>query len=205
MIDIRTGAALCAALVLGLPWVATIGHAADHADAPASQDDPAADITDVYAWHTDDRVVVALGFSGLAEAGVPANYDGGVLYGIHVDNNGDDIADHDVWVRFGQNDAGDWGVQVENLPGATEPVVGPVETEIDAGLGLRVFAGLRDDPFFFDLDGFRMTAMTGTLSFDSTRDTFAGTNITMLVVEMSRDAVAGGSDNLQIWATTGRK
>lgn len=205
MIDIRTGLTLCAALALASPWVATIGHAADHADAPSSTDDAAADITDLYAWHTEDKVIVALGFSGLAEAGVPANYDTGVLYGIHVDNDGDEIADHDIWARFGQDDAGDWGVKVENLPGAVADVVGPVETELDAGLGLRVFAGLRDDAFFFDLDGFKMTTMTGDLSFDSTRDSFAGTNITMAVMEMSIDAVAGGNDSLQIWATTGRK
>lgn len=204
----RTSAAACATAVLALPLLSlfsSLGFAADHADAPASTDDPAADLTDVYAWHTDDRVVVAVGFSGLAEAGIPANYDRDVLYTINVDNNADDIADHEVYVRFGQNEGGDWGVQVENLPGATGTIAGPVETELDAGLGLRVFAGLRDDAFFFDLDGFKMTAMSGDLSFDNTRDTFAGTNITLMVVEMSRDAVAGGSDNLQIWATTARK
>lgn len=201
----RTSAAVCATAVLGLPLLSSLGFAADHADAPASTADPAGDITDLYAWHTETSVVVALGFSGLSEPGTPANYDRDVLYTVHVDNDGDYVADREVYVRFGQNDGGDWGVQVENLPGATETIVGPVETTLDAGLGLRVFAGLRDDGFFFDLDGFKMTTMTGDLSFDNTRDTFAGTNITMIVFEMSTDAVAAGSDTLQIWATTARK
>ena len=190
MMNIRRGSAACITAVLALPLLTSLGFAADHVDAPASKDDPAADITDLYAWHTDDRVVVAVGFSGFSEAGTSANYDPEVLYTIHVDNDGDGMADREVYVRFGQDDGGNWGVQVENLPGALETIVGPVESTLDAGLGLRVFAGLRDDPFFFDLDGFKMTTMTGDLSFDSERDSFIGTNVTMLVVEMSRDAVA---------------
>jgi hypothetical protein len=201
----RIGAAICAALALGLPWFSTLGLAADHADAPTSKEDPPADITDLYAWHTDDRIVVGLGFAGYSEVGTPPVFDRDVLYGIHVDNDGDSLADWDVWVRFGRNDAGEWGVQVENLPGATETVVGPVESTIDAGLGLRVFAGLRDDPLFFDLFGFKETLDTETLAFDATRDSFAGLNTTMIVVEMSLDAVAAGSSTLQVWATTARK
>jgi Domain of unknown function (DUF4331) len=202
----RRGALIAGGIAIAaLPLLSTISRAADHADAPATKEDHAADITDVYAWHDDDKITVAVDFAGLSEAGVPADYDAEVLYTIHVDNNGDATSDFDILVRFGQNGAGDWGVQVVDLPGIADPVVGAVEQVIDAGLGLRVFAGLRDDPFFFDLDGFKMTVADGTLHFDMTRDTFAGTNIVTVMVEMSRDAVAGDGDNLAIWASTGRK
>jgi hypothetical protein len=193
------------AIALGALPLSSSLHAADHADAPLTTKDASADITDVYAWHDDTNLTVAFGFAGLAEAGAPAQYDAGVLYTVHIDNNGDNEPDHDVLVRFGQNSAGDWGIRVEDLPGVADPVIGPVETTIEAGLGLRVFAGLRDDAFFFDLDGFRATLMTGELMFDATNDTFAGTNITAVVLEMSIDAVAGGASEVSVWVSTGRR
>jgi hypothetical protein len=125
-----------------------------------------------------------------------------VLYGLHIDNDGDNAADQDVWVRFGQDPEGNWGVQVTDLPGGDPVVVGAVDTVIDAGLGLRVWAGLRDDPFFFDLDGFGKTLMTGTLSFDPMRDTFAKTNVGSIIVEMSTDAVQGQGTSFRLWAST---
>ncbi len=198
----RSGAIALAALLTPLASAPT--HASDHADSPTTRDDPAADLTDLYAWHADGKLVVAFGFAGLSEAGLPAQFDSGVLYTVHLDNDGDNVSDREVYVRFGQNGRGDWGVRVENLPGIAEPVVGPVDTTIEAGLDLRVFAGLRDDAFFFDLDGLRQTLRSGTLMFDSTRDIFDGTNITAVVLEMSIDALAAGSDTVTIWVSTGR-
>jgi hypothetical protein len=200
----RATRSLGAVALCALPLLATLSHAADHVDSPANMMDQAADLTDVYAWHGDGKLVVVFGFAGFAEAGLPGTYDAGVLYTVHVDNDADNVADHEVYVRFGQNSAGDWGVQVENLPGSADPIVGPVDTTLEGALGLRVFAGPRDDPFFFDLDGFRETVDTGTLAFDSPRDSFSGYNVTAVVLEMSIDAVASGSDNVAIWATTGR-
>jgi hypothetical protein len=156
-----------AALGLGLAGL----QAADHAEAPESGSDPAADLADLYAWHTDDSTLVTvLTFAGLSVSGDPALYDADVLYGIHIDNDGDAIADHDVWVRFGQDSLGGWGLQVVGMPGTGAPVFGPVEHVI-AAPGGRIFAGLRDDPFFFDLAGFNTTVSTGDLTFDSTADT----------------------------------
>lgn len=177
--------------------------AADHLDAPNTMAKQAADITDVYAWHTEDgKVVAVLNFAGLGEVGQSATYNPDILYGIHIDNDGDNESDLDTWIRFGQNGAGDWGVQVVGLPGSADPLVGPIETTITGQLGLRVFAGLRDDPFFFDLDGFKATLMSGALSFDSMNDTFAQTNVTSIVVEMSTDAILDGGTTFALWATT---
>ena len=49
------------------------------------------------------------------------------------------------------------------------------------------------------------TLMSGTLMFDSTNDTFAGLNVTAIVVEMDAAAAAGNGTTLQTWTTTGRK
>ena len=92
--------------------------AADHAEAPTAGADPAADIADLYAWYDGTDVRFALTFAGLGAAGDPATYDADVLYQIHIDNDGDTMADHSIEVRFGQNDDGDWGVQAMGVPGA---------------------------------------------------------------------------------------
>ena len=195
--------AITTAAVAVIPLYTHIVSAADHVDAPKTMANRAADITDMYAWHTGDgKVVAILNFASFGEPGLPAAFDPNVVYGIHIDNTGDNKSDKDIWIRFGQESGGGWGMQVTGLPGAAPVVVGPVETTIDAGLGLRVFAGLRDDPFFFDLDGFKETASSGTLSFDNTNDTFSRTNITAIVVEMSLDAVQGAAKSFRLWTTT---
>ena len=110
------------AALAGLGLMATVGwqaqeaDAADHAEAPTAAADAAADLADIYAWHTDDRtLVVGITFAGLGLAGDPAMYDEDVLYGVHIDNDGDNLPDYDVWARFGQDELGEWGLQVENL------------------------------------------------------------------------------------------
>jgi hypothetical protein len=107
-------------------------------------------------------------------------------------------------VRFGQDkDSGEWGVQVTGLPGGDSVASGPVETVFEAGGGLQVYAGLRDDPFFFDLQGYLDTLSTGTLSFTAT-DFFTGLNVTAIVLEIKASTVAEDSEEIQVWATTGR-
>lgn len=200
-------------VVVGLAAIASLllthdgVHAADHNEAPGAMMDNPADIADFYAWHTDsDTLVAVVTFAGLKAAGEPATYDLDVLYGIHIDHNDDNLADIDIWCRFGTNGAMDMtGVQCLNIPGADGPVEGPVETNIDGGNGVTLWAGLRDDPFFFDLEGFQATLMMGTLMFDSTRDSLAGLNVTAIVIEMPAGDAAGGGTTLQTWATTGRK
>jgi len=179
-------------------------QAADHVEAPGSAADPAADITDLYAWHDGAGTAVAvLSFAGLTPAGGAATYDGDVLYGIHIDNNDDQIADHDIWIRFGQDSGGAWGVQVSNLPGGNPVVEGAVETELDAGNGFKAWAGLADDPFFFDLAGYETTLATATLSFTAV-DAFAGTNVTAVSLTMDAATADGGTGTFDVWATSAR-
>lgn len=183
-----------------------VAFAADHTDSPAAADDPAVDIADFYAWHTTDgRLVAVLSFAGLAEAGDPATYDAATLYGIHIDTDGDNVADEDIWIRFGQNGAGDWGVQAAGIPGESAALMGAVESNLAGDGGAMLYAGLREDPFFFDFEGFGDTLSTGTLSFDATRDSFAGKNTTAIVVEMDLASAAGTATSLSMWATASRK
>lgn len=208
----KTGSATIrtyAAGVLGFAALALAhpaAHASDHNDSPAAKDDPAADLADLYAWQTDDgRLVLALTFAGTGASDNGGTYDADMLYGFHIDRDGDAISDHDVWARFGQNAAGEWGVQVVGLPESSDPVVGAAASTIETAAGERVWAGPRDDPFFFDFEGHLATLETATIAFDSERDSFAGTNVTAIVLEMDAAMAAGSADEISLWATAGRK
>lgn len=183
--------------------------AADHLD-PAGRitAGQASDIGDIYAWNQGDNIVTALTFAGPVAGGTTdGTYSRDTLYGIHIDGADEDFEpDTTIWARFAQNGEGEWGVWVQNVPGASANTVGPVDTNIAAGDDAMVFAGLLDDPFFMDLQGFRDTVSqtdpeTATLMFDSSRDFFEGQNITALVVEFPKSALDFAGP-YHIWATT---
>lgn len=186
---------------------ASIAIAADHNEAPLSTADHIGDIDDVYAWHDGSMIVTIVTFAGpgAEKAAPPDTFDADMLYTIHVDNTGDYVSDIDILVRFGQDSIGGWGVQFENVPGSTGTVSGAVQTTIDAGNGLSVEAGVYDDPFFFDFTGLVDTLNTATVSFDSTRDSFAGKNVNAIVVQMDQATATGGGSIVHIWASSGRK
>jgi hypothetical protein len=206
----REARALAAGALLAAAVASRAASGADHLD-PSPRlggvAGDAADIADLYAWHTGARgaggnLVVALDFGGpqrsLAFAG-----DRDVLYAIHLDGaDADLLPDLTIHARFGQSPAGEWGVEVEGLPGVDGRVVGRVGAVIDLG-GAMVFAGVRDDPFFFDLQGFRETLMTGDVAFSAARDFFAGQNVSTLVVELPLRALPEAGP-YRVWATTAR-
>ncbi len=178
--------------------------AADHAEAPALAGDDAADIADFFIWTTeDDTIVTVLTFAGLAEAGSEPVYDTEVLYTIHFDINDGFESDAQIYARFGTNGEGDFGLQVTGMPGVDGLVEGPVETVINTGSSMA-YAGPRDDPFFFDLDGFLDTVQVGDLMFDPSNDSFAGTNVTAIVLEFDLVEAIGENASFRAWVTTAR-
>jgi hypothetical protein len=212
-------AAVLAALLIG-PGTAL---AADHADAPGTKGthgDHAADITDVFLFRQAGKLVGAINIAGAPAPqtrvdGPTGRYDPQVIFTYHIDTNCDAKPDIDVNVRFGLNSAGQIGVQLENLPGAGAALVaGPVEKVNTTPSGLKFYAGLRDDPFFFDFEGFAATeasfdptnqTSTGKLLFDNKRDSFGGRNITAIVFEMDLAAATQGSKKICVFATSGRQ
>ena len=186
----------------GLMSIAAPALAADHAEAPGTQADPAADIADFYAWSDGSTVTAIVTYNPLMIPGDPAVYDADVLYTIHFDLDDDAVSDHDIHVRFGQNGEGSWGVQAMGVPGAGAAVQGPVESVV-AGPGSMLYAGLRDDPFFFDIDGFTETVTTGALAFTAT-DGIAGANVMTIALEFDAPSLLGAETAFQTWATTSR-
>lgn len=193
-------------------------HAADHVDAPSSRLDREGDITDVFVFRANGKLVGSICFAGSPAPnprvdGSAGAYDKDLLYRFNIDTNNDAKADITVQIRFGQNSKGVWGVELEGVPGAgARYVFGPVETVLKSPTGLKAYAGLRDDPFFFDVEGFNMTLATfgddsapdGRLMFNNKRDSFGKRNLTAIVWEMDLAAAAQGSKTLGVWATTER-
>ena len=198
--------------ILAVAALAFAGHrivtAADHLDPPARTDpavdstpDKAADIADVYAFHDADSLVIALTFAGPQATNIPASYDRDILYTINISNAGAATdPEIPIEIRFGF-DGSNPGVLVTGLPGG--PLAGPVETNLVRG-PILVRAGMFDDPFFFDLQGFRETRQSGTLSFNNQRNFFAGQNLTAVVLELPRVIIENGDNPIHIWATTAR-
>ncbi|AXQ28671.1 DUF4331 domain-containing protein [Solimonas sp. K1W22B-7] len=222
-----------AALVLGL--AGTPSWAADHAESPGPTGDPAADIADVYLFRAPDRpnrLVAAMSFGNrplpLTRIDFGFFCDPRVLYTFNFDNDGGDVNPvRSVRARLGRSARGNCGLQLEAVPGATATFSGPAETVFTSPGGLRAFAGLRDDPFFFDFPGFVATLGTfgasdvssGTLEFATVkavpafskgRDGFKGRNASIIVFEMDLDAIApvppggGPRPTVRFWGTTSR-
>ena len=188
-----------------------IALSADHLDPPLRTDiavdttpDTAADIADIYAFQDANNLYLISTFGGPSATSLPAFYDRDVLHTINVSTSLP-ASSSDITIRFrfgpGAN-PGETGISVENLPGVNGAIVGPVE-QILSKDGVRVYAGLRDDPFFFDSQGLRESRTMGVLRFNNTRSFFNAKNITVVAIEIPRSRLGSGT-NLDIWNTTAR-
>ncbi|MES2885727.1 MAG: DUF4331 family protein [Pseudomonadota bacterium] len=203
-----------------LLFTATTVSAADHADAPRSTTDPSTDITDVFIFRDGGKMVGAICFGGAPVPrarvdGPTGRFDPDALFIYNIDLDGDAKPEYEILMRFGRNSKGEAGVQFEDLPGAgAKFVAGPVERVLASPTGLRAYAGLRDDPFFFDFEGFTATLGSfnstdkpkGQLMFDTRRDSFSRRNLTALVFEMDPSLIVarpGSNSNklIRVWAS----
>jgi len=189
--------------------------ASDHKEAPLIQEDAAADIADVYAFtnpNDPQKLVLAMTvnpFSAPSE-GIAFQFSPNVRYRFNIDIDFDALPDHSVDVTFGPREAARQTVSAV-FPGnvvvegeATLPTEErePNEAIINEGPnGIKLFAGPRDDPFFFDVVGF-FRFLSGHGSFTGS-DGFAGYNVSAIVVEFPRSMI-GVDRALSIWGDTAR-
>lgn len=131
-------------------------QAADHMDSMQATNDPAADLADVYAWMNEDASKLNLVMT-LAGTG---QFSDAVDYVFHVSAGDGPLepgAEVETPIRCTFDPAGmttcavgDAGPQVTgDASNASDPLVDDETTPT-----IQVFAGLRDDPFFFNLSGF---------------------------------------------------
>lgn len=207
---------------------------ADHAESPGADADPAADLADVFIFPSPENVnktVLAITFGGRSapRSRIDGTFycDPKVLYSLHIDRadasgNFDNVADVEVLARFGKDPAGNCGLQLENVPGAGGTFSGKIETVFTSPTGTKAFAGLRNDPFFFDAEGyaaliasFAGAGQSGDLvgafrlsGGQARRDSFASRNVSAIVFEIDNDSlaprIASVRPKVRVWATTGR-
>lgn len=206
-------AVTAASAVVAFQWGQLPLAAADHLE-PAQRTNPAndstpdraADIADIYAFHDADTVTFVMTLAGPAPKDNPAVYDPNVLYAFDISNaEPRTTPDIEITFQFGSatgSTDGPYGIRVRGIPG-TGDITGSVERTLEQD-GVKVFAGLTDDPFFFDSQGLRETRETGTLSFRKDRNFFGDQNITSVVIQIPRDKLENGDHLLDVWGTADR-
>lgn len=211
----------------------------DHADTPQIAADPGTDLTDVFVFPSPtnaNNVVLAMCVSPLIPTGQAASrqFDPNVLYQFKIDNTGDAVEDLVIQATF----TGTGAAQRVHIAGPAAPTrIGTTSTALDpfstSGTinaafsptpGMQVFAGAREDPFFFDLEQFftilpdRATPVTGTAVADPNvpkattwrapgvaRDFLAGLNLLALVVELPKSQLRGTTNGqIRVWCTTSK-
>jgi hypothetical protein len=213
---------LAVALAVAGAGLARWARAADHRDSTILTANPARDIADIYSFRSPanpNNLVLVMTVSGLippAEASTTF-LDPGVLYQWKIDNSGDAVEDLVVQAFV----TGTGADQVIHFRGPVAPEVTGTTSRIPDGdelvqvalsngatpitasaNGVTVFAGVRDDPFFFDLAQFNQIIAGNATAFnDPGTDTFAGTNVLALVFEVPISQL-GGNSALGIWGTT---
>ena len=167
---------------LAIPALLLSTHltASDHADTAENYNRIGADMTDVFIFPSptnDNNVVVVMDVHGLIPAGQTASFDPQVLYQMKFDTSGDFVEDLVIQARF----TGVGANQRVSISGPHAPIttgtkatfgrpyakVGMINETFSPVAGMQVFAGVRSEPFFFDLNRFyailpdRATPLTG--------------------------------------------
>jgi len=207
--------------------------AADHLDAPSAKADHRIDITDIYIFRAgsgNTRLIVNV--DGLITPGAASRmavFRPNALYEFKIDTTGDGAADLAYRVKFTNPSTLAGGAKVQGFVvkralgadargnswtgrtvaiGRTTPAYRSVRTFPLIGGG-RVFAGIRDDPFFFDLDAFKMfktKLLAGTIDTSDFcspgTDFFAGTNVLSIVIDLPNARLGGNGRLVGFFATT---
>ena len=218
--------------------VAQRSNASDHQDTPEVELSPRMDINDVYAFpgSTADRIALVLTTSSpiTPAQSSAASFDPNLLYQLKIDNTGDGVEDKVIQVTFSGTGAG----QQVSIRGPVAPaqtgtmntlvsgnatVTGAVNTNLGSASGVQAFAGIRDDPFFLDLEQFFRIVpdrkpVSGPLSqlpdqpsasafrpAGQAVDYLRGINTLAIVLEMPAAMLTdGGNKKIGIWGTISR-
>ncbi len=176
--------------------------AADHLDAPLVAGDGRIDINDVYAFTVGSDTVLVMTINPLAGVVSPTTLRPGTQYEFLIDNDGDAV--QDIAYRLLASAPKKSGRQNLSLHRSTEideggPLMakGQSEQVLPVKGGGSLFVGLRDDPFFFDLIGFR----TGSFC-TSPVDFFAGLNVSAIILQVPTADLVDSSPVIGVWART---
>lgn len=232
---VATLALLVVVLALGvlgmaLPWV----HGADHGDGPNASNDTSGDLNDIYAFldpNNNDNLIVIVTLRGFIPPGENGNFgqfDQRILTAIEVDLTGDAVAEAFIAIQFSPQVsrtspqtatvtvvhattlAPIFGFTAPTSLSSIAPTAPPQTVTTDAATGIKFFAGMTDDPFFFDIPAFnRFTGSVVSGSPDPSqlnrgRDSFAGYNTMAIALSVPRSLVPPGITSLGLGARTFR-
>ena len=206
----RLASVTSAAVILAVGLAPLGVSAADHLDSPTVSANGATDLTDVYAYSSNDSTKTI----------IVANVNPGAGA---LPNSGDDLRDGRPVQHHRRH-------QRQRNPGRdlSRPVHRPTTSGGPQGLtvwrngvlwgsgvtgqtivlktGLKIWAGLRDDPFFFDLDAFKgsiLGANNGrTLCDDKKVNFFKGLNVSAIVLLLPNSELGGNGRTVGVSANT---
>lgn len=207
----RTLVSLSLLLAVSLPLLAS-----DHVDSPNNAEDRGADLGDGYAFldpNDNSRLIMILTFSGFITPGENANlavFSDTVRFNFEVENTGDAVPDKFIRVTFSPK-TGPTAQQTATIqlpdgtsftalttpPSNTAEVAPTAVVTTDPVSGVSFFAGLTDDPFFFDIPAFgRFVASIVAGAPDGSvlqrgRDSFAGYNVLAIALSVPTASLLG--------------
>jgi len=208
----RLNALLNGLFLIAFTVLASPVQASDHRDGSVSENDPIADLADLYAFvdpHCESvggqgceadpiELIVALTLNPIATGAEQFSED--VLYHFYFENDAGADSQIDCSFSAGQvvTCAGMGGLSVSARVG-----------EVGVNGNIRVYAGLRDDPFSWDLAAQERFETMGIFAYtDPGTDSFAGSNVLAIVIGIKISAMSGGTvpnHNVQkIWAASER-
>ena len=207
--------------------------AADHGDAPLTAHDLGADLNDVYFFrdpNDNSRLILIMTVHGFIVPGEASNFgifDPALRYRFELETTGDARPDGAIDVRFSPRVAVNRVAQAQiatitlptgqtftapatNSSNTADVAPTPVITT-DTQTGVMFFAGLTDDPFFFDIPAFgrfnnsiRAGAPDPTV-FNRGRDTFAGYNTMAIAFSVPMQLIRGRFDSIGVEIETQRR
>ena len=210
-------------IYLGIAIVAIAGFftiAADHIDAPAVQGGTN-DITDFYAFQgqNSNNLVFVANVQGLLSptATAGAAFDENTMIEFNIDTTGDNVEDLVIQATardgkmyfFGPAAPNQTGLNSTFLTGVTPNSVDITaygsSAVVATNAGMSFFAGPRDDPFFFDFAQYSAIIGGTPSGFNNPgSDTFAGSNVMSVVVEVPKSMI-GGTGTINTWVESKRK
>jgi hypothetical protein len=170
--------------------------------------DPRLDLTDVFAFHAPADTGKTVLIMDVDPFRTDSMFHPDAVYRINIDNDADAQADIAFRFLFSQPENGSQTGKAFYASGAHAPDAEPPDEMLLAAIPVgqggdvkpassgtaRLFAGVRSDPFFADIEG----TMHG---FQWTgQDAFAGQNVLSIALEVPDDMLGPGPE-IGVWAT----
>jgi hypothetical protein len=207
------------ALIIGIGGAL---YASDHNDSPTVKGQ-STDITDLYVFQGQDanNLVFVGNTQGLIapSATGAAVFDPNTLIEFKIDNNGDNVEDLVIQAIYKDGKINIYGPVTPSMTGTVSKIEGNATASVavtaygasgptiaTGSSGIKAFAGPRDDPFFFDLDQYHAIIAGTATSFNNPgKDTFGGTNVMSVVVEVPKTLLKATKGTINVWLTTKKK